>query len=145
MTIGAMSWGRVGGWITRLILILFVSLEVHTWLDILVLQPEEYERLIGSEAACGMFKSYCSWPAFLLDNVPFTAFSILAIIGLLSRGLPRRELILGVLAVAICGYLAWRMYSVQLEAAMTEYCCQDREPSRVTMHLGPLTVSVSPD
>jgi hypothetical protein len=116
--IGTLSWGRVGGWIVRLILVLFIALEVHSWLDILVFKPEEYDRLIGSETACGMFKSYCSWPAFLLDQSPFTAMAILSTIALLWRGLPRRELILGALVVANCGYFAWRAYGIQLDVAM---------------------------
>jgi hypothetical protein len=96
--IGAIGRNRIAGWVVRLILILFAALEVEIWLDIFVFQPDEYERLIGSESACGMFESYCSWPAFFLDNVPFIALSILSIIGLLWRSLPRRELVLGMLA-----------------------------------------------
>ena len=113
-----LSWERVSGWLTRLILILFLILEASIWLDVLI-QPAEYERLIGSEAACGKFESYCSWPAYALGNVPFMALSGLAIIGLLWRGLPRRELMLGALASAICLFLAWKAYSTQLEAALS--------------------------
>ena len=74
-------WSRIGGWIARLILVLAIALEIHTWLDVFVFQPEEYERLIGGESGCGKFKSFCSWPAFVLDQVPFTILSILAAIG----------------------------------------------------------------
>jgi hypothetical protein len=142
--IGALSWGRIAGWVTRLILILFVAITVEIWLDVFFFEPQEYERLIGSEAACGVAKAYCSWSAFLVDNVPFIALSILAIIGLLWPSRPRRELVLGVLAIAICGYLAWRAYSVQLEAAMSGYCCPDRDPSRAMMHFGPLPSPFDP-
>lgn len=110
---------RIGGWIARLILALFVALTVYIWLDVLVLRPEEYERLIGGEAGCGKFKAYCSWQAFVLDSVPDFALSILAVVGILWRSLPRRELIIGLLAVAICGYLGWRAYSAQVEAALS--------------------------
>lgn len=110
---------RIGEWGTRLVLVLFVFLTVYTWLDVLVLQPEGYERLIGGEAGCGKFKSYCSWRAFVLDSVPDFLLSILAVIGLLWRSLPRRELILGLLAVAICGYLGWRAYSTHVEASLS--------------------------
>jgi hypothetical protein len=60
-----MAWGivrsavhSIGRLIARLILSVFVFLTVYTWLDVLVFQPEEYERLIGGEAGCGKFKSY---------------------------------------------------------------------------------------
>jgi len=108
--IGAIGWGRAAGWVARLILVLFIALEVHIWLDILVFQPQEYQRLIGSESACGVAKSYCSWPAFLLDNIPFAALSILSVIALLWRGMPRREWFLRALAAVICGFLVWRVY-----------------------------------
>jgi len=79
-------------------------------LDILVFQPEEYRRLIGSEAGCGVAEAYCSWPSFLLDEAPFAALSILSLMALPWRGLPPRELVLGALAVAICSDVAWRLY-----------------------------------
>ena len=108
--IGAIGWRWAGGWIVRLTLILFIAIEVEIWLDILVFQPEAYERLIGSESACGIVKSYCSWQALILDNVPFMALSILSAIALLWRRLPRRELVLGVLVVLVFAYLGWRFY-----------------------------------
>lgn len=114
--IGRIGWGRVVGWIARLILMLFIAVEAENWLDILVFQPEEYERLVGSEAGCGVAKSYCSWPAFLLDDSPFVALSMLSIIALLWRGAPRREWTLRALAAVICGFLAWKAYGVHLEA-----------------------------
>jgi hypothetical protein len=110
---------RIGGWIARLILVLFVFLTIHSWLDVLIFQAEEYERLIGGEAGCGKFKSYCSWHAFVLDSVPDFALSILAVVGLLRRSLPRRALILGLLAVTICFYLGWRAYSTYVEASLS--------------------------
>lgn len=110
---------RIEGRIARLILILFVLLTIYTWLDVLVLQPEEYERLIGGEAGCGKFKSYCSWRAFVLDSVPDFVLSIAAVIAMLWRSLPRRELALGPLAVAICGYLGWTAYSTHVEASLS--------------------------
>jgi len=113
--IGTIGWSRVVGWIARLVLILFIAMEVENWLDILVFQPQEYERLVGSEAGCGVSRSLCSWPAFLLDAVPFVALSILSTMALLSRGLPRREWILRALAVVICSFLTWKAYSVHLE------------------------------
>src|SRR5690349_4148031 len=132
--VSRLSWGRAAGWVTRLILFLFLALEASIWLDV-YMQPEEYERLIGSESACGMFESYCSWQAYVLDNVPFMALSGLAIIGLLWRGLPRRELALGVLALVICLYLAWRAYStLQHEIGVSGHCCQKREHSQMAMH-----------
>lgn len=110
---------RIGGWIARLILVLFFFFTVLTWLDVLVLQPEEYTRLIGGESGCGKSKAYCSWHAFVLDSVPDFILSILAVICMLWRSLARRELILGLLAVAICGYMGWRAYSAQVEASLS--------------------------
>jgi hypothetical protein len=133
-----LGWTRLLGWLTRLILILFIALEVEIWLDVFLIQPEEYERLIGSESACGMFESYCSWTAYLLDNVPFIVLAALATIGLLWRGLPRRELVLGIIAIAICGYLGWRVYDVQLNAAMIDYCCEGGKQVSMMAHLEPL-------
>jgi hypothetical protein len=131
--IGARSLRWVGAWAVRLTLILFIAIEVEIWLDILVFQPEEYARLIGSESACGIVKSYCSWQAFILDNVPFMALSVLSAAALVWRHLPRRELVLGVLVVLVIAYLGWRFYRARVEASVTQYCCQDRGPSRVTM------------
>jgi hypothetical protein len=125
--IAAKSWRLVGGWIVRLLLILFIAFEVEIWLDILLFQPEEYERLIGSESACGVAKSYCSWRAFILDNVPLATLSVLSAIALLWRGLPKRELMLGALVVAFCGYLAWRAYGVWLETELSGSCCEAPE------------------
>jgi hypothetical protein len=99
----------------RLILILFIAFEVYTWLDILALQPAEYERLIGSESACGIVKSYCSWQAFILNDVPFMVLSIMSAVALLWRRLPRRELVLGVLVVLVFAYFAWRVDRAQVE------------------------------
>jgi len=106
-------------WTARLVLALFVLLTAYTWLDVLVLQPEEYERLIGGEAGCGKFRSYCSWRAFVLDSVPDFILSVLAVIGMAWRGVPRRELILNLMAVTICGYLGWRAYSTHVEAILS--------------------------
>ena len=110
---------RIGRWIARLIQVLFVYLTIYTWLDVLVLRPEEYERLIGGEAGCGKFKAYCSWRAFVLDSVPDFILSILAVTGMLWRNVPRRELILGLLALTICGYLGWKAYSTHVEASLS--------------------------
>jgi hypothetical protein len=137
LKIGAMGWRRIGGWIVRLILVLAIALEVEIWLDILLFQPDEYERLIGSESACGIAKSYCSWRAFILDNVPFAALSVLSAIALLWRRLPRRELVLCLLVVLVFTYFGWRFYRSQVEASMSEGCCQYGEPTRVTMQPGP--------
>ncbi len=109
----------IGGWIARLVLVLFVFMTIHTWLDVLVLRPEEYERLVGGEAGCGKSKAFCSWRAFVWDSVPDFILSILAVICLLWRNLPRRALAIGLLAVAICGYLAWRAYSTHVEASLS--------------------------
>lgn len=117
-------WLRIGGWIARLIVVLFIALEVHTWPDILVFQPEEYERLIGGEAGCGKFKAFCSWPAFVMDQVPFSILAILSSIALLWRRLPRRELALGVLVLLSFACLGWRVYWTQVEASMSEHRCQ---------------------
>jgi hypothetical protein len=133
--VSARSWSRIGGWIARLILVFFIALEIHTWLDVFVLQPEEYERLIGGEAGCGKFQAFCSWSAFVLDQIPFTILSFLSAIALLWRSLPRRELILGALAVALLASLAWRVHRTQVEASLSEYCCQDQGPTRVAMQL----------
>src|SRR5687767_2264980 len=113
MKVTSLTWLRIGGWIARLILVLVIALEIHTWLDVLVFQPEEYERLIGGESGCGKFKSYCSWPAFVLDQIPFTILSIVSAIALLWRRLPRRELVLGVLVVLVFAGLGWRFYRTQ--------------------------------
>jgi len=133
------TWRRIGGWIARLILVLFIALDIYSWLDIFVFQPEEYERLIGGESGCGKFESFCSWPAFLLDQAPFTILSVLSAIALLWRRLPRRELFLGALVIVIFAYLGWRYYRIQVEVSMSEYCCQYGAPTRVTMQLEPLS------
>jgi hypothetical protein len=135
MNLPSVTWRRISGWIVRVILVLFIALEIRIWLDILVIQPEEYERLIGGEAGCGKLESFCSWPAFVLDQVPFTILSILSATALLWRRLPRRELILGALVIVIFAYLGWRYYRIQVEVSMSEYCCQYRAPTRVTMQL----------
>jgi hypothetical protein len=114
--ISARIWSRIGGWIARTILVFVIVLEIHTWLDVFVFQPEEYERLIGGEAGCGKFQAFCSWPAFVLDQIPFAVLSILSAIALLWRSLPRRELILGALAVLVIAYLGWRFHSIRVEA-----------------------------
>jgi hypothetical protein len=134
--IGAMSWRRIGGWIVRLILALAIAFEVQIWLDILVFQPEEYERLIGSESACGVVDSYCSWRAFILDNAPIAALAVLSILALLWRRLPRRELVLFVLAVAVCSYLGSRAHMAHIEIAMTEHHRRTLEQDDVHVDYG---------
>lgn len=114
--IDPVGWSRLVGWIARLVLILFIAMEVEEWLDILVFQPEEYERLVGSETGCGIFRSLCSWHAFLLDEAPFAALSIVAAIALLPLRLPKREWAIRALALVICGFLAWKAYSTHIEA-----------------------------
>lgn len=116
--IGPAGWNRAIGWIARLVLILFIAMAVENWLDILVFRPEEYERLVGSEAGCGVSKSLCSWDAFLLDEAPFSALSILAAIALLPLRLPHREWTIRALALVICGFLSWKAYSTHLEALL---------------------------
>jgi len=110
---------RVAGWIARLILVVFIALAAELWLDVFVFDPEEYERLIGSEAACGMFAAYCSWRSFLLDMSPDAVLAILAALALLWRKLPWREAVLGILASAILAYMAWRVYSAHVELTMS--------------------------
>ena len=129
------TWRRIGARIAGLILVLFIALDLHIWLDVFVFRPEEYERLIGGEAGCGKVKSYCSWPAFVLDQIPFTILSILSASALLWRRLPRRELILGVLVFLVIAYLGWRYHRAQVEASMSEYCCQYSGPAHVSMQL----------
>jgi hypothetical protein len=124
----AMSWRRVGCWIVWLVLVLAIAFEVEIWLDVLVFQPEEYGRLIGSESACGIAKSYCSWRAFILDNAPLAALSILSAFALLWRRLPRRELVLLVLVMTVLAYFAWRAYRTQAEISAMGHCCQYQEP-----------------
>lgn len=106
-----MKWRWIAGWIVRSILIAFVALNAYGWLRILVLQREEYDRLVGSESACGIVEGYCSWPAFVLHGAPLDAPAILALVALLWRGLPRRDFVLWAIVVAICLHLAWRFYS----------------------------------
>jgi hypothetical protein len=101
---------RIVGWVARLILIAFIALDAYIWVEILVLQREEYDRLVGSESACGVVENYCSWPAFVLDRAPIDALAILAAIALLWRSLPRRELALWTIIAAVCIYLGWRFY-----------------------------------
>jgi hypothetical protein len=110
---------RIAGWIVRLILILFIILAAELWLDVFVFDPEEHERLIGSEAACGKFAAYCSWQSFFLDMIPHAVLAILAGVTLMWRKLPQRELVLGLLAAAICVYMAWPVYSTHVEAMMS--------------------------
>lgn len=105
-----MSWNRLAGWAVRSFLILFVAVNAYGWLDILVLQHDEYERLIGSESACGISEAYCSWSAFIWHGAPFDAFAIVSTVALLWGGMPRREFVLRAIALAICVYLAWTMY-----------------------------------
>lgn len=131
------TWPRIGGWIVRVILVLVIAIDIRVWLDVFVFEPEEYERLIGGESGCGKFESFCSWPAFVLDQVPFAILSILSATALLWRRLPRRELILGALVIVIFAYLGWRYYRMQVEVSMSEYCCQHRGPTRITMQLDP--------
>lgn len=133
--ISAMSWRRVGGWIVRLVLVLAIVFEVEIWLDILVFQPEEYERLIGSESACGIARSYCSWRAFILDNAPLAALSTLSAIALIWRRLPNRELILFMLVMAVLATFAWRAYRTQVETSVIGQCCQYQKPLLVTRQL----------
>ena len=95
----------------RSILTVFIALNAYSWLKILVLQREEYDRLVGSESACGIVEGYCSWPAFVLHGAPLDALAVLAIMALLWRRLPRRELVLWAIVVAICVHLGWRFYS----------------------------------
>ena len=40
-------WKRVGGWVSRGFLALLILFEIEYWLDILVFDVKEYERLIG--------------------------------------------------------------------------------------------------
>lgn len=75
--------------------------------------------MIGGEAGGGKFRSYCSWRAFVLDSVPGFILSTLAVIAMLWRSLPRRELILGLLAMAICGCSGWRACSTHVEASLS--------------------------
>ena len=70
-----MKWRWFAGWIVRSILIVFIALDAHRWLRILVIQREEYERLVGSESACGIVAGYCSWPAFVLHGAPLDALA----------------------------------------------------------------------
>lgn len=128
-----MNWSRLAGWAVCSILVLFVAFDAYVWLDVLVFQPEEYDRLIGSESGCGVAEAYCSWPAFLLDEAPFAAFSILSIIALLWRGLPRREFALGAIAVAICAYLAWRVYDHSHKYQQRETAAEMASPTAASV------------
>lgn len=119
----------------RLVLVLAVAFEVEIWLDVLVFQPEEYERLIGSESACGIAKAYCSWRAFILDNVPLAALAILSAIAFLWRRLPQRELVLLVLVMTALVHFAWRAYRTQVETSVSGHCCQYQRPVRMMMPL----------
>jgi hypothetical protein len=116
-------------------LVLVIAADIRLWLDIFVFQPEEYERLIGGESGCGKFKAFCSWQAFVLDQVPFAVLAILSAAALLWRRLPRRELILSTLVIVTIAYLGWRYYWSQVEVSESEYCCQDRGATRVAMQL----------
>ena len=111
-----MIWKRVGGWISRGFLVLFILGVIQSWLDVFVFQPEEYERLIGSESACGVASAYCSWKAYVLDNLPFVILAVLAFVALVGRTLPRREQVLAGLGITICAYLAWRVCRFALVA-----------------------------
>lgn len=105
-----MAWKRVGGWVSRGFLLLSILAVIESWLDVLVFQTAEYERLIGSEAACGKFQAYCSWKEYVLDGLPFVAFAVAALVALVWRTLPRREQVLAGLCGAIIVYLAWRAF-----------------------------------
>jgi hypothetical protein len=131
-----MNWSRLAGWAVRSILVLFIAFDAYLWLDLLIFQPEEYDRLIGSESGCGVVEAYCSWPAFLLNEAPFAALSILSIMALLWRGLPRREFVLGALAVVICAHLGWKLYDYARrypqQATAAEMASPSAEPTRST-------------
>jgi hypothetical protein len=75
-------WKRVGGWVSRGFLALLILFEIEYWLDILVFDVKEYERLIGSESACGVASAYCSWTDFILYNAPLIALAAAAFVAL---------------------------------------------------------------
>ena len=106
-------WKRVAGWVSRALLVLIVLFEIELWLDALLFNAAEYERLIGSEAACGKFASYCSWNAFFLANLPMSILAVAAIVALLWRALPRREAVLVGLSLAFFTYLFLRFSTAQ--------------------------------
>ena len=111
-----MNWKRLVAWLVRSFLVLFIAINAYGWLDILVLQREEYERLVGSESACGIAEAYCSWAAFIWRGAPFDALAVLSAVALLWRGLPRRETVLRAIVLVICIYLVWTAYD-----ALTSY------------------------
>jgi hypothetical protein len=72
------TWKHVGGWVSRGFLALLILFEIEHWLDILVFDAKEYERLIGSESACGVASAYCSWTDFILYNAPLVTTRLLS-------------------------------------------------------------------
>jgi hypothetical protein len=122
------SWYRLVGWAVRSFLFLFIAANAYGWLDILVLQRGEYDRLIGSEAACGIVEAYCSWPAFIWRGAPLDALAVASAVALPWRGLPRRETVLRAIALAICACLIWTAYD-----ALTSHPLQQQRASEDTI------------
>ena len=114
------AWKRIGGWVSRGFLALLILFMTQYWLDILVFDPGEYERLIGSEAACGVAGAYCSWTAFVLYNAPLMALAVAASGALVWRTMPRREQVLAALAIVTCIYVVGRASKSGLAAICAE-------------------------
>lgn len=100
-------------WLVRLFLMLFIAIAVSTWID-LFSSAEVYEQLIGSEHACAINYAYCSWRSYVLVHTILLLMSIAAIVVLAWRRLPRREVILNILATLALTYLAWSAIQVRL-------------------------------
>lgn len=101
-------------WTIRLFLAFFIAIAVKTWID-LFFDPVISEHLIGSEHACAIHYTNCSWRNYiLLELLPSSLLAGGAIVAVAWHRLRRRETFLNVLALLAFLYLAWSAIQVQL-------------------------------
>lgn len=102
-------------WMVKLSLVVYTCFVASFWLDPLVFRVEEYRRLIGGAAACGIVPSYCSWTNYLLDLIPDTTLAVAGTLALAWRGLRHRDWVQRVLAIMIVFQLVTRFINTYVQ------------------------------
>ncbi len=92
----------------QLLLLGFALIIVYLWLDSFILSPAVYDRMVGSEAACGISWAYCSWRDYVWSLLTDTALAVAGIVAFAWRRLKSRVWALRFLALVVLCKLGWQ-------------------------------------
>lgn len=93
----------------QLLLLGFALIIAYLWLDSFILNKAVYDRMVGSEAACGISWAYCSWRDYVWSLLTDTGLALAGIVAFAWRRLKGSAWALRSVALIVFCKLGWQV------------------------------------